>query len=450
MKLMLINPPKELEISFAVLDDYEVKARSNQPPLSLMYLYAYLSNRFDVIVLDMNAKEEKIVDIDSYLNLHKPDIVGITCVVSKWLTVKELAKRIKRYNKDIQVVVGGVNPSLYTYETLQCIDIDYVVRGFGQLPLESLCESFCAGRINNSIQNCFTRENYLTNLPGNFGFQNLDLYPIPNRTILPITDYNLPYFPENPTTSILSSCGCPFSCNFCQGRTFKPVVLRNINNVVDEMDEIQKLGIKSVIFQDELFTLSTKRINEICSLMIQRNICLHWSVRARGTPIDENSLALMRQAGCFNIHMGLESGVPRLLKKMNKRITKEQSIEAIRRINYAGILSSASFMLGYPTETEAEIIETIDFASTVGLNNCQFYVVIPPPRTVMYKEWQQNTGYQGDVFSDFMMTPEKVDLKNIIASDIFSKSQMDEFLRLGFSKTKNLYQVKAKLNKETR
>jgi radical SAM superfamily enzyme YgiQ (UPF0313 family) len=444
MKLLLINPPKELEIAFAVPDDYEKKARSNQPPLGIMYLYSYLYDKFDVSILDMNVQESAINNIDAYLEKHKPDLVGITCVVSRWETVIELSKRIKNFDKTIQVVVGGVNPSLYTYETLQCSFIDYVVRGFGQKPLLELCTNFDKNTIQNNIENCFTRENYKTNIPGSFSFGNVSDYPLPDRKILPAEDYNIPYCPDNPTTSMISSCGCPFNCHFCQGKTFKPVTIREANDVVAEMKEIQKLGIKSIMFQDELFTASNTRIQEICSLILKKNIKLHWSVRARGTPLKAESLELMRKAGCFNIHMGIESGNSRILKKMNKKITVEQARESIKRINEAGIFSSASFMLGYPTETKEEIIETIDFAANSNLHNCQFYITIPPPRTVLYKEWQKNTGYEGDVFSQFVLDPKSVDLNNMIASDIFTKQEMDEFVTLAFSRTNNLYKTKNK------
>jgi len=444
MNLLLINPPKEKEVSYAILKDYNVKARSNQPPLGLMYLYSYLFDKFNVTIVDMNAKEENIQDIKKHLNRYKPDMVGITCVISKWESVIELSSIIKEHDKDIQVVVGGVNPSLYTYETLQCANIDYAVRGFGQIPLFTLCENFEKGVIQDNIKNCFTRNNYKINIPGTFSFEDIDKYPLPDRKVLPIEDYNLPYFPENPSTSMVSSFGCPYVCHFCQCRTFKPLLIRKAKNVVDEMEEIQKLGIRSIMFQDELFTMSDARIVEICSLMIERKINLHWSVRARANPLEPSSLDLMKKAGCFNIHMGIESGNPRILKKMDKRVTVEQIKESIKRINEAGILSSASFMLGYPTETEEEIMETINFAANAGLSNCQFYITMPATGTLLYEEWKANTGYDGDISSKFTLNPKDIKIGDMIASNLFTKEQMNEFLNTGYAKTKNLYKVKGR------
>ena len=69
MNILLINPPKEKEFTLFVLDDYNKKARSNQPPLGLMYLYSYLSDEYNVSILDMNSDEISISDIGKYLKI---------------------------------------------------------------------------------------------------------------------------------------------------------------------------------------------------------------------------------------------------------------------------------------------------------------------------------------------------------------------------------------------
>lgn len=442
LKILLLNPSKEKEVSFAMLDDYNKKARNNNHPLGLLYLYSYLIQVHDVYIVDMDAEELNIIDIIPILDKYKPDLVGITCVISKWITVKELSKVIKEYNKNIKIVVGGVNPSLYTYETLQCVDIDFIIRGFGQKPLMILCNQLENNSYKDGIQNCFSRNIYKENTKGIFNFEDVDEYPFPNRTVLPMNYYYMPYSPENPTTSMITSLGCPYVCKYCQCRTFKPVIIRKPEKVADELEEIFRLGFKTVIFQDELFTMSDKRIKDICSLIKERDIKLNWAVRARANPLKMESLELMKESGCFNIHLGIESGNPRILEKMNKRTTVEQIKESVKRIKESGISCSASFMLGYPSETKEEIMDTINFASDLDLNLCQFYITIPSPGTEIYEEWKTRTGYEGDIFSKFTLNPEEVDLSNNIASDIFTKQELIDFVKLGFSKTKNLYKIK--------
>ena len=446
MKILLINPPQEKEVTFAVPDDYDKKARSHNPPLGLMYLYSYMSPKYDVTIIDMSAKEMNIADISAILDQHKPHVVGITCVISKWPAVMELAKLIRAHKYSPIVVVGGVNPSLYTFETLQCKDINYVIRGFGQVPFMLLCDAIWNRPRDGSpmphIENCFTRDNYPERITGTFTFADLDLYPLPNRTVLCSRDYDMPYSPENPTTPILTSLGCPHKCAFCQCRTFKPLTIRAADKVVDEMQEIQNLGFKSLSVQDELFAMSSRRIHDICSRMSARGINLHWGIRARANPLTMDSLELMKKTGCYNVHMGIESGCPRTLERMNKKTTIAQIKESVRRIKEVGLSRSASFMLGYPGETKEEILETIQFAQDLDLNSCQFYVTIPSFGTDLYKEWQRHSGYTGDILSDFTLNPDGVKWGDTIASDLFSKQEMIEFSNLAYSKTNNLYKIK--------
>ena len=441
MKILLINPPKEKEFTLSVLDDYNTKARSNQPPLGLLYLYSYIKDSHDVHVLDMNAKEMIIEDIIKKLHTFQPDVIGITCVISKWLTVRDLAQYIKKC-KDIPIVLGGVNPSLYPYETLQCKDIDYVISGFGQIPFKTLCDQLETNSYTDNISNCYSKNNCNSTTKGHFEFVDIDEFPLPDRSILSVEDYSFPFFPENPSTSMLTSLGCPHACGFCACKNFQPVKIRKVANIIKELQQVENLGIRSVLFQDELFTMSTKRINEICSSIIENNIKLNWAVRSRANLINIESLLMMKKAGCFNVHLGIESGTDRILTKMKKNLTVDIIKKSVSMIKQAGLSCSASFMLGYPTETKEEILETIDFAVELGLNNCQFFTTIPEPDTELYIEVQQIKKYTGNLYSKFTIDPTQVNLHDSIASDIFTKEEMNKFLELAYSKTNNLYNMR--------
>lgn len=437
MKILLINPPKEKEFALFVLDDYNKKARSNQVPLGLLYLHAYLKDLHEVKIVDMNALEMPIYKISHEIGLFHPDIIGITCVIAKWLTVKALAKEIKWYNSNINVVLGGVNPSLYPWETLQCPDIDYVVPGFGQKPFEKLCN-----RLEQDSKYYYTKTNCKTKRKGSFKFEDVDEYPMPDRGILPIDDYCMPFFPENPVTSMVTSMGCPYKCHFCACKNFSPVILRETSNIIKEMKQIESIGINGILFNDELFTMNTKRIKDICSAILSENIKLCWSVRSRANLIDRESLELMKKAGCFNIHLGIESGTDRILSSMKKGITLKTIRESVAMIKSVGLSVTASFMMGYPDETGIEIWKTIAFAKELELNNSQFFIVQPEPRTELYEEVKAVKNLPDDIYSEFTLNPDSVDLKNNIASNIFNKKELEVFLKIAYSQTDNLYKLK--------
>jgi radical SAM superfamily enzyme YgiQ (UPF0313 family) len=442
MNILLLNPPKDHEFALFVLDDYSTKARSNQPPLGLMYLSSYLKKTpdFNVKILDMNAKEMPINSIKAEIERFKPDIIGITCVIAKWFTVRELAKEIKKHT-NVPIAVGGVNPSLYPYETLKCKDIDYVISGFGQVPFTDLCFLLKENSMTN-IMDCHTRENCNKDTKGEFIFDDIDSFPLPDRSSLDINDYTMPFFPENPVTSMVTSQGCPFACHFCACKNFEPVSLRSPYSIIKELKEIESLGIRSVLFQDELFTMSTKRIKKICSKIIYEGIKLNWSVRSRANLVNIEALKMMRAAGCFNIHLGIESGTDRILGLMKKKLDTALIKKSVATIKEAGLSCTASFMLGYPDETKEEILETIDFAKSLDLNNCQFFITQPEPGTELYYQVSESKNYIGDIYSQFTSNPELINLKNNIASDILSKDELTDLLKFAYTQTKNLYDIK--------
>jgi radical SAM superfamily enzyme YgiQ (UPF0313 family) len=146
----------------------------------------------------------------------------------------------------------------------------------------------------------------------------------------------------------------------------------------------------------------------------------------------------MKKAGCFNIHLGIESGNDRILEKMKKNITVEQIRKAVQTIKSVGLSCSASFMIGYLSETREEILNTIEFAVELELNNCQFYITQPEPGTELYRE----LGIEGDIYRRFTSDPTSVDLRNNLATDKFSREELVEFVRLAYTKTNNLYKIK--------
>lgn len=445
MKILLLNPPAEKEFALFTLDDYNSKARSNNPPLGLMYLHSYLKSLHDVVIVDMNAENLGIVDIKHILNQHNPDIIGITVVISKWLTVRALAYEIKKINPYIPIVCGGINPSLYPLETLEYPEIDFVIVGFGQVPMMKLCNQLEDGKYSNNIENCYT----LNNVPetGHFEFLNIDNFPIPSRDVVNIQNYNFPYFPENPTTSAITSMGCPYSCQFCACKNFKPLIIRKPKNIARELKKIQNLGIKSVLFQDELFTMSITRINNICNAILDNDINLNWSVRSRANLVNKPTIEFMKTAGCFNIHLGIESGTNRILDKMKKNLNINMIRHSVKTIKDVGLSVSASFMIGYPSETESEILKTIEFAESLELNNAQFFIVQPEPNTELYSEIRQNKNLPADIYRDFTLIPNIDDLKNNIASDLISKEQLTDLIKLAYSRTNNLYKINNKQGK---
>ena len=442
MKLLLIYPPSTRDFSRALPNDYEKRARSHLPPLALLYLASYIEQQgHNVHVVDMRGEELSVKDILSIIKDFQPDLIGISCVTVVFLSVLDLISTIKQY-KDIPIVLGGASPTLYPKETLNHKGIDYVICGCGQIPLGELCNEIEKGNLNPTILNCFTSKYPPLKNPPIPNLLNPDDFPFPNRKILPIDLYSVPLCPENPTTSMISSIGCCFKCAFCNCKNNKPLQLRSPENVVHEMEQIQQLGIRSILFQDDLFTVNHKRVKTICDLIIKQNLNLHWSIKSRIDCIKPYLLPLMKKAGCFNIHFGIESGNEKTLFRMNKQITIDQIRRVVQIVKNAGLSVTGNFMLGYPGEDEQDVQNTIAFAEELQLNISQFSITVDAPDTELYREAISAGRRSGDIYQQFLLDPENNDLTCLYSSDILDEETLLKLAKEAYSRTKTLYNIK--------
>lgn len=198
----------------------------------------------------------------------------------------------------------------------------------------------------------------------------------------------------HPFMDIMSGRGCEWGlCTYClwvhsfiKGRTYN---VRNVENVIDEFEFIEKQipRIKSVMIQDD--TLSVQRAQEFCEAKLKRGIGLKWSCYARGN-IDYETLRLMKKAGCRNLHVGFESGDPIILKRIKKGITKERMTQFASDAKKAGLQIHGDFAIGFPGETETTIDKTVQWACQIRPHTAQFQLMIPFAGTPFYEELDEN------------------------------------------------------------
>ncbi len=188
-------------------------------------------------------------------------------------------------------------------------------------------------------------------------------------------------------TSIISSRGCPFSCDFCSrpvfGDTFRS---RSPRNIVDEMELITHLGYDTIWFADDCFTISKDRVMRICDEIIRRNLDIKWQCLSRVDTLDSEIASKMREAGCRRIYFGIESGDERILKIMKKEVNLETAEHAVHNANSADIETGAFFIIGYPGDTDETIINTIRFATSLPLDYLSFTLPYPIPGTGLHEK----------------------------------------------------------------
>src|SRR6185369_17679031 len=156
---------------------------------------------------------------------------------------------------------------------------------------------------------------------------------------------------------------CAFSCSFCNypARAGK-LTLASLETIEKELDSLARLGyIKNLVFIDDTFNVPLPRFKEICRLMIEKNYQFNWFSYFRCSNSDEEAIDLLARSGCKGVFLGIESGSPTILKNMNKAATVEKYERGIELLHQYGVLTFASFILGFPGETEATFRESVDF-----------------------------------------------------------------------------------------
>ena len=435
MKVLLIQPPNDKAIALGCKRGYSEEARSPLPPLGLLYLAGHLKKNHDVKVLDMTLPNQKLSDAIR----SGPDIVGIPSLIGLWPTVIDIFNLVKHINPFIRTVVGGPNATQYPEETLSFKGIDFLITGLGQMPLMELCNRLEKGQSGEGVENCYVQGKeytaYRTKYP-----HKLDDFEFPDRETTPFRDYFVGFCPENPTTTMISSTGCPFHCAFCDVHN-QHLEIRSAERVVDEMEVISGMGIKSILFNDELFTLDPQRVHKICEKLMEKGIKINWSIKSRIDFINHSwILKLMKEAGCFNIHFGIESGNNSTLARMKKGFNTHQIINAVHTVKDAGLSCTGNFMLGYPGEDERDVRKTILFAKALDLDLAQYSITMDVPGTGLFDEAVASGRRHGDHWSEFTKNPERTDLVEMFSSELPSE-KLFELLDEAHCNTRTLYNI---------
>ena len=219
---------------------------------------------------------------------------------------------------------------------------------------------------------------------------NLDSLPDPAWHLLDFKLYcPLPdQYKEMPAISMVTSRGCTWKkCTFC----FEAGVNANIyrrhspERIIENIILLQKnYGIKEIDFLDDEFLINELWIEKFAKLIKEKRIKISWSAFGRVDHVTEKMLKIAKEAGCWGVYFGFETGDEELLKVINKGTTLEQARQVCRWCHKHGLEIRGSFMLGLPGETPEKGMKTINFAIELGLNTAAFRLTYPEYGTKLY------------------------------------------------------------------
>jgi len=392
--LLLVNPPLSMEEIYGAFADLG----SRVPHLGLCTIAAVVRRAgFTVKIIDAPALNLGFKETVEFIMKEKPRFVGISAVTDSILIAYSIVKTLESQYLQSKTIIGGAHITALPEETFnECESLDIGVIGEGETTIVEIL----AGKNLQEIKGIIFREEgtvYRTP-PGEY-VQDLDSLPFPAWDLLPqLEKYYRPsphMFLRLPSTSLLTSRGCPNRCSFCvmalSGKKFRAHSAEYTIGMIEHV--MKNYHIRDIVFYDDNFLLDKKRATEICEEMIRRKLNITWSCLARTEIISKDILKLIKKAGCWQIAYGLESGDQRILDILKKNTRVEKSEEVLKQTVQAGIRTRGFFMIGVPGETEESIEKTIDFAKRSCLNDFQATFFTPFPGTAFYQNINQYGEY---------------------------------------------------------
>ncbi len=330
--------------------DLLLQGKENQYSLEMASYHDYL-------VADKYADDLQVwMDLRELLHDYKPDVVGITVRTPAYNSFKNCVRIIREELPKARVIAGGPHISA--------------------LPDEPLVDRTFVGEGEERLMDYLGRPGKFDGWPARSKVYNK--YGLMNR--------------DNYGT-ILFGRGCPFPCSFCGshhvwGRKTK---WRDGEDVAAEMQSVYKeYDTRYFSFADDTFTLSD--VHTVNLTMAIENTDLldvpgfRWTCNTRPELIDQGLVHILKDAGCSAIAIGIESGSARILRKMKKNFGITEVREAVTIIRDAGLIVSGQFMIGYPTEIEEEMWDTVKLARELKCESVMLSVAAPLPGTELFDE----------------------------------------------------------------
>ena len=282
--------------------------------------------------------------------LLKFDIVGFSCYQSNFQTTLSLAALLKQKKPKIKILLGGPQITrLYfndpeNFSISAFANIDLLVVGEGEQALAD----YLQGKINENKIAVFSELN------------DLDVY----NPLLGYKQINFSAYPRKQTVSLLFSRGCVRKCVFCSERLlYKNIRTRSIANIIDEIaGHLAKNKVQTFILHDSMLNMDLVTLENLCDAIIENFGKINWEAQM-GIRADmpDQLFAKIKQSGCYNLFIGLESGAKNTLKSMRKGFTPQIAVQFFEQLKKTKLYFGVSIIVGYPDESEDDLAESLEF-----------------------------------------------------------------------------------------
>ena len=387
---------KKLRIFLANIGLFRAGFPLVTPPMGLLCLAGYLRTKFDLDIRIVNQRAERYSNEELLRRIieFQPDVVGFETLTPNAHLLPPLTAGVRTALPKSLILLGGPHITAFGIQALEDSAADAAVAGEGELSFEQILNAFLGGADFSAVPGLMwrDREGQLITNPGEAPVvDDLDSLPFPAYDLIDVRSYwrrqSMPPIPRRKYISLFSSRGCPYRCSWCHrifGRRFRA---HSAERIVDEIEQyVRTYGVDDIEFLDDIFNQDRKRLTRFCELVAQRNlrIKIAFPNAIRADVLTEGDVEALRGAGTYYSAFALESGSPRIQEHTGKRLNIPRFLQGVEMAVKRGIFANGFVMLGFPTETEEEMKQTIDVTCGSSLHTVSFFTVTPFPNTPLY------------------------------------------------------------------
>lgn len=374
MRILLIQPNLSEGIGF--------RLAASPEPLHLEMIAATVPEH-EVRILDMRLDR----DLEATLASFQPDLAAITTLTPEVYTAQDILQRVKSVSDEIFTVVGGHHATLLP-EDFFLPQVDAVALGEGELVFPELIRAMADRRRLEDVPNLVWRGPGGTFIGNRRSDRRLDLgsLPLPRRDLT--AAYRREYFFlfDQPDTSLATSRGCPFRCNFCSVHEF----YRGTTNQMPPwrvVSEIATVTTDHITFVDDNFLVNHDREHVIADLIRAEGIKKRFSMECRTDSIVRHPdlVAKWVNVGLYAVLLGLEGGSDKILRSVRKSASLDTNNRAIKVLQDHGVIIWGAFLVD-PDWTADDFKQLGDYVHEKKITHTQFTILTPLPGTQLYRD----------------------------------------------------------------
>ncbi len=374
MRILLVHPDYLIEgVGF--------RLAAMPEPLNLEIVAALVPD-CDVRILDMRIDR----DLSRALSEFGPDLVAVTALTTEVYAARDVVRDVKAHDASIATVVGGHHVTLIP-DDFRMPEVDYICLGEAELGFGGLIEALRGKRPIEEVPNLIRRNGGNWTRTERLGSKiDMDAMPIPRRDLTEAYRSEYFFLFDKPDTSITTSHGCPFRCNFCsvwqffQGKTCQMSARRVI-------EELKTVTTRHVTFVDDNFLMNHRRESEIADRIKAEGLELSYSMECRTDSIVRHPELVEKwvDIGLYAVLLGLEGAGDEMLKTVDKNNDARTNDEALRILRDNGVILWGAFIVDPDWEVD-DFKRLREYVNRNEITHTQFTILTPLPGTVLHEQ----------------------------------------------------------------